>query len=247
MLTIASFKWKPITGGYDLPMLIDSYTDKHVRIHKAMLERNLTIPFRYVCVTDEPVDGIECITLWDKCRHLGGCYNRLYTFSKDMKQVLGERFACIDLDVVILKNCDHIFDRPEPFICNSYKPSPDNPNPRDQYCNGGMYMMDAGVHDDLWTTFENDFDKQIDEIDKCRADNICIGSDQEWIRIHLCGKKKIEKGHKPFPLWTNDDGVYEWNQVRRNGLQDNACMVMFAGARDPSISRGDWVKEHWHE
>ena len=98
--------------------------------------------------------------------------------------------------------------------------------------------MDAGAYDDLWVEFENNFDGHIDEIKQARANNICIGSDQEWMRIYL-GK---DRG---IPRWTEEDGVYEFNQVRRWGLQSNAAMVFFAGARDPSTTQLDWVTENW--
>ena len=102
----------------------------------------------------------------------------------------------------------------------------------------GLQGRTAALYDGLWTDFEENFDKRIREIDEARANNICIGSDQEWMRMYL---------GKGLPLWTNDDGVYEWNQVRRNGLQDNAAMVMFAGKRDPSQFTEEWVLENWHE
>ena len=59
MLTVVSFKWEPTATGYDLPMSIPKYTSEHVRIHKAMLERHSTVPFKYVCITDVEVEHLH--------------------------------------------------------------------------------------------------------------------------------------------------------------------------------------------
>jgi hypothetical protein len=216
-------------------MSIPHYTDRHVLVHQAMVARHTTVPYRYVCVTDEPVPGVDCIPLWDKCLELGGCFNRLYTFSKDMRDILGERFICMDLDMVITGNIDHILTRPEPFVINAYRPNPNNPSAPDQYLNGGMYMMDAGAHDDVWTVFYGDTDAALQRIADARAQNLSVGSDQEWMRIYM---------GKGWPRFTEDDGVYEFRQVGKH-LPDNACIVLFAGHRDPTNKDHAWVRKHW--
>lgn len=207
------------------------YTDKHVHIHKNMLERNITIPFKYVCITDEPVEGIECVPLWDICTDLGGCYNRLYVYSKDMKDILGERFMYTDLDVVITSNIDHIVGRTEDFVINSYKPLQTDVKYAQKY-NGGMILMDAGARSHVW----DDFDPYLSPhfIEKKTLERQCIGSDQAWASLMLDNEA----------LFTEEDGVYEMRQAGRE-LPENACMVFFAGRRDPSECNYEWVKKHW--
>lgn len=231
MITIVSFKWESTKQGFQLPNIC-AYTDEHVRIHKAMFERHLTIPHRYVCVTDKPVEGVECIPLWDKCRNLGGCYNRLYTFSRDMVDLFGFRFACVDLDVVLTRNVDHIFGCKEAFRMNSYKPINPQKDP-DQWYNGGLYIMCAGVRSKVWDNF--DYEKSPLMCEEGKKKKQCIGSDQAWIRLTL-GKGE--------PRFTEADGVYEYRQVGES-LPKNACMVFFAGARDPSQNNAWYVKENW--
>jgi hypothetical protein len=63
----------------------------------------------------------------------------------------------------------------------------------------------------------------------------CIGSDQAWIRLTL-GEGEAR--------WSNADGVYESRQFTHT-LPENAKIIGFAGARDPSQRKYQWVLEHW--
>lgn len=218
-------KWSRNTTGYQLPAVCD-YTADHVNTLGRMLERHLTIPYEFVCITDDPT-GIEyrTIPLWDKCRHLGGCYNRLYAFSEDMT-LLGDRFALIDLDVVITGNCDHIFSIDADFAMHEYT-YPDRPN---QHYNGSLIVMDRGARHQVWDEFDPDSTPQAIAADETR-----IGSDQKWISTVLGkGEQRIGTEH----------GVYEALRIR-DALPTDAAMVFFSGPRDPSKARHGWIRQHY--
>ena len=231
MLTFVCFKWQKPTKGFVLPAAISAYTAEHVNTLQRMLQRHYHKPHRLICVTDDP-RNIECetIPLWDKCKYLGGCFNRLYTFSPEMKHLFGSRFVCIDLDCVIVNDVTPLFDYDDEFIINSYNPVKLEGYP-DQHYNGALYMMKAGARRKVWDAF--------DPVESVRlvqnSPELCIGSDQAWIR--LC----LGKGE---PRWGNHDGVWEFRQVT-DTLPENARIVFFAGARDPSQRRYRWVIEHW--
>ena len=230
MLTIVCFKWNRIPTGFQLPAVCD-YTARHVNVLRSMLERHVHLPHRLVCVTDdsEGIDPrVEVVPLWDRCRSLGGCYNRLWVFSREAGKLFGPRFACIDLDAVLVRDCTPLFDRPEPFVVNAYNPCRVETN--DQRYNGGMFMMDAGARASVWDEFDPDTTPA-----RVQADPRVIGTDQGWIRLHL-GRDEAR--------WTNADGVYEARQVRHS-LPGNARLVMFAGRRDPSQHPYPWVRTHW--
>jgi hypothetical protein len=96
-----------------------------------------------------------------------------------------------------------------------------------------MFMMEAGCREQVWESFDKDYSPKIIE----RRPKLCIGSDQAWIRLVL-GKNEAR--------WSNDDGVYEYRQVR-SGLPENAKIVFFSGKRDPSTlyERHNWIRENW--
>ena len=195
MITIVCWKWKKQKQGFQLPSLIP-YTAHHVNVLKRMLERHCRIPFRLVCLTDDP-RGIECETLPVPTRYaeLGGCYRRLWMFSDEAKS-LGERIASIDLDCVIVKDCTDIFNRSEDFIINAYNPC--HAGERDQHYNGGLMLFNTGSRPELWNGFDPVETPLM--LEENRKQNVCIGSDQAWIRM------KLGKGEARY---TNADGVYE--------------------------------------
>lgn len=227
-LKVVCFKWNRIKTGFQLPMQID-YGPEHVRILKAMVERHLRIPHDFICITDDStgLEDIQTIPLWDKCRDLGGCYNRLYAFSQDMQQIIGDRFVMIDLDCVILKDITTLFEVMDDFKINGYY-HPD----RDQHYNGSMILMNAGARRRVWDTFDPISSPAV--LDNC--DHV-IGSDQAWIRYTL------GKGEQRF---TEDEGVYNYIKLKHGSLPGNARVVFFAGKRDPSQCRHiDWVRDNW--
>lgn len=196
-----------------------------------MLERHVSLPHRLVCVTDAPAEidpRVEIVPLWDKCRALGGCYNRLWVFSHEARDLFGDRFVCIDLDVVLVRDCTTLFTRSEDFVINAYNPI--QPERNDQRYNGGLFMMTAGARSSVWEQFDPKATPAI-----VQADPQVIGSDQAWIRRHL-GRDEAR--------WTNADGVYEARQVRRE-LPEDARLVLFAGKRDPSRLPYPWIRGHW--
>jgi hypothetical protein len=227
-LKVVCFKWKRNKTGFMLPHVCD-YGPEHVRILKAMVERHLRIPHDFICITDDQsgLDHIETIPLWDKCRDLGGCYNRLYAFSQDMQDIIGGRFVMIDLDCVIVKDITSLFEGFEDFKINAYSHAD-----RDQHYNGGMVLMDPGARRHVW----DQFDPKTSPAELEKLDYV-IGSDQAWIR-HILGK-----GESRF---TEDEGVYNFIKLKHGSLPGNARMVFFAGKRDPSQCKHiDWVRDNW--
>lgn len=230
MLSFVCFKWKRNKQGFQLPSDTD-YGANHVNIMYAMLKRNISVPFTLTCVTDDQAgirEDVRIVPLWDKCMHLGGCFNRLWVFSKEAEMVLGEKFICIDLDAVIVSDCTELFTRDDDFIINSYKPL--YPGRNDQRYNGALFMLKAGSRASVWDSFDQEKTPEI-----IFSDNSVIGTDQAWIRLH-CGPD--EKTYTEF------DGVYEARQVGAT-LPNGAKIVFFAGKRDPSASKIEWVRKHW--
>lgn len=210
------------------------YGPEHVNTLRRMVARHLDMAHEFVCVTDDAAGldpAIRVVDLWDDCIALGGCYNRLKTFAPEMRDVLGPRFVCIDLDCVIVDDITPLLDREDDFIINSYKGGRNDP---DQLYNGGMYMMDAGARSEVWESWRGE--SSIETIEANQG-TVCTGSDQGWIRLVL-GEGESR--------WTEDDGTWEARQVKRNRLRKGARIVFFAGPRDPTQwSDSPWVREHY--
>lgn len=239
MINIVCFKWKRIKTGFQLPTVIDNYGADHVNIMYSSVKRNTTLPFRFVCITDDDSGlhpDIHVLPLWNKCVSIGGCYNRLYMFSKDMKHYIGERFIAIDLDSVIVGNLDSILSRKEDFIINEYNIAI-NRYATHQYYNGGLIMMNAGARDHVWTKFDPNCSPA--ELAIRVKNKEIVGSDQAWI-AHILGS-----GESTFsPV----DGVYDYRTLsNKHQLPSDAKIVLFPGKRDPASEYNSvlWVRNHW--
>lgn len=238
MLNIICFKWAPYA---DQLVTIPSqnvlkYMSTHINTFYNMVERNVTIPHKVTCVTDDPGGlhpDINVVPLWDKYRQLGGCYNRLFVFSNEAGEILGNRFACLDIDMVITSNIDSLLSNEADFVY--YRaPGPDGKGGR---LNGGMFMMNAGCRSFVWDEF-NTNPKQSIDLSKSALNKWPAGTDQAWMNYRL--NIDFES------YWGTTDGIYDMRQhfieTGRVDLPDNCKIVMWPGPRDPS--QPEWHKKY---
>jgi hypothetical protein len=241
-LQICTFKWG------------NKYTLDHVaRLHN-MLARNLTLPWRFNLITDDPGDrvfedlapnvfpGVRVLPLWEEMRDAKLCGVRLRAFGSDMREMIGERFAWIDLDVVITGNVDHIFSRPEPFIALS---TPQGP----LAYNGSLVMMDAGARPLVWAGWTRLAYASLPAHYRRLGMEAGGESDEGWMTRVLGPYEPRFNGG-----WgRRDDGIYFFRKDLESGrkpLPANACMVIMNGrAFDPSSeklqARAPWIAKHW--
>lgn len=236
MIDIVCFKWRKKADDYLLSDRV-KYTSDHVNILFNSIKRNTTVPFRFSCITDDASGldtDIRIIPLWNKCQDLGGCFNRLYMFSPDMKNIIGDRFLAIDLDCVIVGNIDKILERKDDFCINQFV-SQKKSRYQNQLYNGGLILMNAGAREKVWDQFDPDSSPA--ELDSVIKQNDFIGSDQAWIR-YILGVGEC--------TFNDKDGVYSYvPTVRNNGVPNDARVIFFSGKTDPSTANKDWIKQNW--
>src|SRR5688500_5728964 len=127
MLTILLWLWHHATWEQ-----ARQYTPEHVNTCARMIHRNLTLPHRFILLTDQ-MDAdydplIQPMKLWDDWHDVRNetwrdefpqCYVRLRAFAPGMKPILGDRFVSIDLDCVVtgilvanlVRSVDSLLDR----------------------------------------------------------------------------------------------------------------------------------------
>lgn len=79
--------------------------DRYVRSLKAMVKRHLTVQHKFYCITDEPKDGIECISAHPD---LMGWWQKIYMFKPGLFDE--NTLIYFDLDTFILQNIDALAD-----------------------------------------------------------------------------------------------------------------------------------------
>lgn len=234
-MIVCTFKWsKP---GYR-----SKYGPENVNTLASMVRRNYVGDLDFVCITDDP-DGISpeirIVPLWDEFRNLKNpsfsngpnCYPRLKMFDASMADIIGPRFACFDLDVVITRNLNPILDRKDDFlIWGDTVPG--------YWYNGSFWMMDAGARHQVYSQFDPVKSPRVSHAAGRR------GSDQGWI-AHCLGPHENTVSRR--------DGVFSFNnhiqRLYKGNLPLTARIVVFHGLHDPwhpeIQQRYQWVKEHY--
>lgn len=233
-LSVVCWKWTPPKG------YRSSYPPETVNVLRKMVARHLSLPHRFICVTDDPTDidpSVEIVPDFGDFASVpsphGGknpsCYRRIRAFHPDIAETFGPRFVSLDLDTVITGSLDALFDRPEDAWFWG------ETDPRSYY-NGSLFMLRAGARRQVWDRF----DPVRTPRDAYRAGR--FGSDQGAISYILGRGEKV---------WTTGDGVYSFRKhiaTNNNTLPTNARLVNFHGRHDPWDYRCQqipWVQEHY--
>lgn len=238
-LTVCCFKWQS-------PVKYRTrFKPQHVNTLRNMFRRHLHMPHEFVCITDDPtgIDAdIRIVPLWDDLADVGNphgvrepsCYRRLKVFSGQMRSVLGERVAWIDLDMVLVGDVTPIFSRTESVVLMPTE-VPHIP------VNGSLVMVTPGAHEKVWTKFDPN-----ESPHKTRKAN-CYGSDQGWLAYCLKDKAAFWK------TGPGGDGIYFFGQHLRHmnqgrKLPDDARIISFHGRGypwDDAHREIPWVREHY--
>ena len=231
MLTVSTFYWSDPARkrGY-------KFTHEHIHILKRMVERNLTLPHRFVCVTDDTIEGIETVPIsWEK--HVPGtCFVRLCMRNPDFAAKMGERILNLDLDMVIVGNIDSLVDRDEPSV---FWRNPNWPSPGRAYYQTSIQLFSAGANAELYEDFDP---KETPSWVNWRFG----GAEQAWVSERL---------KWDLPQWTDKDGIYgagrmgDWKSDAVVALPDNAKIISFPGNRIPDQpevkAKFPWIEEHY--
>jgi hypothetical protein len=243
MLEIVCWKWKS-PHGYR-----STFDAASVNTLRAMVARNLRLPHRFNCITDDArgIDGdVRVIPLWDDFasvpnpsnRQNPSCYRRLRMFSAEARDLIGERIVSMDLDVVITGDLTPLFDRPDDFVIwGGQSVQPGGRGAVYSWYNGSLMMLRAGTRTKVWEQFDPARSPQLANAAGCR------GSDQGWIAYCL-GKNES--------VWGTKDGVYSFRNhivTSRGALPGNARLVAFHGRHDPwhvALHKSyPWIASHY--
>ena len=245
MITIVTYLWEDETRhkrGYVCEW-------EHVLTLQSMLERNVTVPYRFVCVTDhvdgnvQSYHGVDTVPL-DMRKHIPGTvYARLMQQNGEWcRKNLGDRVLSVDLDVAITGNIDHILNRMEDYVIWR---NPNYPLPGRAFYQSSVQLFTAGARQCLWDDF--------DTVETPKWVNRRFGgAEQAWISERL-------EWHEAF--FCDEDGVYGAGRLLDGGtyaeenkdvyteLPANACIVSFPGARAPwqkeVQAKHPWLKDHY--
>jgi len=219
------------------------YTPEHVFLVKRMLDRNLTVPHEFKCVTDNPeeFDGKIDTILLDKTTFVPGTrYAKLMLWRRDIGSIIGERMLYLDLDCVIADSLDPVVDRSEDVVLWR-NPNFQGPGKRRARYNTSIMLIKAGARPQLYEDFNPQrHPKQLRRI--------WGGTDQAWISHKLSWTDEA--------YWTDKDGVYGAGRLKDvvagvgTKLPQNARIVFFPGSRIPHMkeiqAQHPWITQYLH-
>lgn len=232
MLSVVTFFWHD-----DARKRNYKFNHQHIRILRNMVGRNLSVPHKFICVTDDEVDDIDTVPL-DWSKHVPGTvFLRLCMRNPEFGRPLGDRILCLDLDVVITGSLDKLVSRTEESV---WFHNPNFPGPGRAFYQSSIQLFTPGSHSELYADF--------DPAETPKWVNWRFGgAEQAWISERLPWD---------LPYMDHRDGIYgagrlgDWissNVVET--LPENACIVTFPGNRmvdQPDvIAKHPWIERHY--
>src|SRR5262245_3806618 len=226
MLTICTWLWGNKYGSRDVYQL------------KRALDRNLSQRYRFLLITEnyrpiseKTLPGVERFNIPDiKLLSIPGCFARLRMFDPKWQEQLriDDRLVCLDLDTIITRSVDSLFDRPENFVilagANSVNPCP---------FNGSVMMLRPGYHEDVLTDWTFEKAKSVPYHE--------FPDDQGWLAYKIPEAATWQVG--------SPSGIYAFKKpgwTTGDYLPNDAKIVVFPGRRQPSrYTHLDWVDRHW--
>lgn len=245
-IAVVCFQWN--TG-------FREYKAEYVNTLARMVSRNLSLPHRFICITDEKKgfeNNVEVIPTPKSAKQIcrlqspegsrfPASYRRLWLFSKGA-EFIADRVLLLDIDCIITGSIDHLFDFDDDFV--GWRPMKGRWSKQNRI-GGGTWLLRTGTHSWVWDSFIED---PALAIKKARS-NGYRGSDQAWMSYCLANSCKVwlnlpgNSGSFEAGIYQNQDGVKKWEKPPKN-----ASIVHFNGVEKPwsvNMQRKQWIKEYW--
>ena len=203
-----------------------------------MVQRNLTIPHRFICFTDNIIihkrkefkdTNIEFRPF--KRHDLQGWFNKLQLFSPD-SQLEGDTLY-MDLDVVIMKNIDEMatIGESKNFVgMNDF-------NPSSGLFNSSIMRFNNKYHSIIW----EEYIKRRSDFTKCHGDQEIISQIIKDKEDTLSFPDSWTQSYK----WLNREGKRFHIDKMTYEKDPNAKVCVFHGSPNPHDSTQEWVKKLW--
>ncbi len=221
----------------------DKYSSQYVNILQAMVKRNLSIPHKFFCFTEDPTglnDDIEILPFTEK---LHGWWNKVALFKSEIPGLTGKTLY-LDLDVVIVNPIDELFQFEEEFvIIHDWMYTITRRRPAAMVYNSSVFVYEAGKLPHVWENFDKD-----------RKQNMSSNpGDQDYITKQMPNAKIFPDGWCRSFKWG-----YHYKELFYDfdaGLNDETKIVVFHGSPNPPEAipgwkrypPQPWIANHWKE
>jgi len=230
----------------------DKFSASYVNKLYAMVKRNITLPFRFVCFTENGTDihpevEIQPLPELDLPKNIPERgWRKLTVFAKDFGGLKGKTLF-LDLDVVIVDNIDDFFMIPGDFIIAF-----DDHKPHKKEGNSSVFRFEIGKYPDILEYFEKNFQKIRTEV---RHEQAYLSREMNKLHKMQFWPKEWVPSFKYHcaPSW-----IRSWFEAPT--IPKKAKIILFHGLPNPPeaikgisgkwyrhIQPSPWIKEYWHE
>ncbi len=220
----------------------DAYGRDYVETLRNMIKRNLTQPYKFVCITDDstPIEGVSLI-VQPNANYKKGWWHKVHMFDPSLP--LHDTILYFDLDVVIHNNIDHLLDV-DPIKITGIRDFNRKFNANWNRLNSSVMCWRHRKHQELW----NDFVKNPAHAQR-------FPGDQDWI---------WNKARTKIDFWPDDWlQSYKWEIRNNHELEGRAekrqfkhddhfvvpeekcCVTIFHGYPKPSQITDQFVVNNW--
>lgn len=180
-----------------------------------------------VCVHDGNFwfpPNVNRIRMPDEVAALPDYLPKLWAWSRDFHSIIGQRFASIDLDVVLLGDFRPLLSTNDPIlIWDAAKGEP---------YNSSLFALEPGSGTEVWNRLSPA------AVEEAKRTAGYWTGDQSWV-AHVLGDGVQTFGEA--------DGVIRYRPSLHRYAQPEGKAVFFCGPYDPMTERGDseWIDRNW--
>ena len=210
-----------------------------------MVKRNLTVPFEFVCFTEDPsgIDTAVTIKELPVREDIKGWWYKPMFFNPG----LGIRGTVlfVDLDVIVFKNIDNLFNyKPGKFlIIRDF-----NRHLIKNYekFNSSIFRLETGQHRKVYDDFIKD---PVSVIKRYHGDQdwirVCIKTEFEYWPDEWIQSYKWEMRGKPKMVRTKN-GKKNFETAGSPTIKPQTSIAVFHGDPNPHDCIDPWCKENWY-
>lgn len=222
----------------------NKYGPEYVNTLKSMVARHCTVPYEFVCFTEDPKgldDDVTVVPLQVQ-RELHGWWYKVMFFDPNIP--LRGNILFMDLDVVVFRNIDNLFTfHPDKFcIIRDFNRSIRRDWKR---MNSSVFRLRAGAHPHVYKEFMKNPQDHVRR----------MHGDQDWIYAQMQNQE--------FMFWPEEwIQSYKWEMrdrkdlVRTNSgrnfknktdpiVKPETSIAVFHGEPQPHQVLDDWVVDNW--
>jgi hypothetical protein len=224
-----------------------------------MVRRNLTVPHKFHCITDNP-EGLDAdIEIHPLPDHgFAGNWHKLNTFSYNFLGLEGQYVVSLDIDIVIVGNIDFLADGPEKTFVIARQSWSENIRGH-----GAVYRVKIGAHTPIWDDFVTDYENAIT---RHASGPSRLHGEQKWFEHKFDVMEHFPEGK--IISFKYHCGARSWKMFGKRGarlglttapfgtasLPPGAAIVSFQNGPLPRDVRdshyyhwkkADFVNEHW--